>query len=146
MCIRDRYTAAGGGKKLALVLGIAPGVSYVGGHKRTLATTKRINLQKPNEFKNREGVPVSTSFGNYLPITYVSGIWDIDGGASVDLYDTVQNGASSAAGTKVGTAKARHLVYSSGTAGATAAIYNLYLYDVKMTSCLLYTSPSPRDS
>ena len=128
------YTAAGGGKKLALSLGISPGVSYVSGYKRTLATTKRINLQKPNEFKNREGVPVSTSFGNYLPITYVSGIWDIDGGASVDLYDTLQNGASSAAGTKVGTAKARHVVYSSGTAGSTGAVYSLYLYDVKMTS------------
>tara|TARA_B100000287_G_scaffold429147_1_gene481905 strand:+ start:3587 stop:9805 length:6219 start_codon:yes stop_codon:yes gene_type:complete len=127
------YTSAKGGLASALVLGIGPGISYVGGFKRELQSTKRINIQKPNNFVTRESIPISTSFGNYVNLTYVSGIWDIDGGGSVDLYDTVQNGASSAAGTKVGTAKARHLVYSSGTPGATAAQYKLYLYDIQMT-------------
>jgi len=127
------YTSAKGGLSTALVLGIGPGISYVGGYKRELQSTKRVNIQKPNNFITRESIPISTSFGNYVNLTYVSGIWDIDGGGSVDLYDTVQNGAASAAGTKIGTAKARHLVYSSGTPGATAAQYKLYLYDIQMT-------------
>ena len=127
------YTSAKGGLSSALVLGIEPGISYVGGFKRELQSTKRINIQKPNDFVTRESIPISTSFGNYINISYVSGIWDIDGGGSIDLYDAVQNGASSAAGTKIGTAKARHIVYSSGTPGATAAEYKLYIYDIQMT-------------
>ena len=127
------FTAASGGLTSALVLGIEPGISYVGGFKREIQSTKRFNLQKPNNFITRESIPISTAFGNYVQISYVSGIWDIDGGGSVDLYDTVQNGASSAAGTKIGTAKARHIVYQDGTPGATAANYRLYIYDIKMT-------------
>lgn len=127
------YTAAKAGKSSALVLGVSPGVSYVGGYKREIKSTKRFNIQKPNNFVTRESVPISTSFGNYVNVDYISGIWDIDGGGSIDLYDTVQNGAASAAGTKIGTAKARHIVYSSGTTGATTAVYKLYIYDIKIT-------------
>ena len=127
------FPAAKGGKNSALVLGVSPGISYVGGFKRSLQSTKRFNLQKPNNFVTRESIPISTSFGNYIQISYVSGIWDIDGGASLDLYDTVQNGNASAQGTKIGTAKARHLVYQDGTPGATAANYRLYVYDIQMT-------------
>ncbi len=126
------FTSAKGGLSSALVLGVEPGISYVGGFKRELQSTKRINIQKPNDFVTRESIPISTSFGNYINITVASGIWDIDGGGSIDLYDTVQNGAASAAGTKIGTAKARHIVYSSGTPGATAAQYKLYIYDIQM--------------
>ena len=128
------YTAAQDGLNNGLILGISPGKSYVGGYKRTLDQTKRIAINKANDFVNREAMAVSTSFGNYVNITYVSGIWDIDGGGSIDLYNAVQNGDASAAGLKVGTAKARHVVYSSGTPGTTAAAYKLYIYDIQMIS------------
>ena len=51
-----------------------------------------------------------------------------------DRYNAVQDGASSPAGTKVGTARVRHFVYSSGTVGSTSSVYRLYVYDVKMLS------------
>ena len=128
------YTAASSGNREGLVLGIAPGKSYVGGFKRTLQSTKRLVIRKPEGVVTKEGMPISTSFGNYTEISRVSGFWDIDGGGTIDLYDTVQDGAASAAGTKIGTAKARHVVYSSGTAGANAAVYKLYLYDIHLIS------------
>jgi hypothetical protein len=128
------YPVASSGNRDGLVLGIAPGTSYVGGFKRTLQSTKRLVIRKPEGITVKDGMPISTSFGNYTEISYVSGFWDIDGGGTVDLYDTVQNGAASAAGTKIGTAKARHVVYKSGTAGATAAIYRLYLYDTQLVA------------
>jgi hypothetical protein len=128
------YTAAKSGNRDGLVLGIAPGKSYIGGFKRTLGSTKRVVIRKPEGVVTKDGMPISTSFGNYTDISYVSGFWDIDGGGSIDLYDTVQNGAASAAGTKIGSAKARHVVHSSGTAGATAAAYKLYLYDIHLIS------------
>ena len=128
------YTAANSGNREGLVLGIAPGKSYVGGFKRTLQSTKRLVIRKPEGVVTKDGMPISTSFGNYTEISYVSGFWDIDGGGTIDLYDTVQNGNAAAQGTKIGSAKARHVVYKSGTAGATAAVYRLYLYDIHLVS------------
>ena len=128
------YTVASSGNRDGLVLGVAPGTAYVGGYKRSLQSTKRLVIRKPEGIVVKDGMPISTSFGNYTEISYVSGFWDIDGGGTIDLYDTVQNGATSAAGTKIGTAKARHVVYKSGTPGATAAVYRLYLYDIYLVS------------
>ena len=128
------FTVANGGDADGLVFQVAPGKAYVGGHKRTLLQSKKLIGRKTSDTVTKEDLPISTSYGNYIQINYVSGIFDIDGGASIDLYNAVQNGNASAQGTKVGTAKARHIVYQSGTAGATAAVYRLYIYDIKMLS------------
>ena len=128
------YTTANSGDREGLVLGIAPGRAYVGGFKRSLQSTYRLVIRKPEGVVTKDGMPISTSFGNYTELTYVSGFWDIDGGGILDLYNAAQNGNTTAQGTKIGTAKARHIVYKSGTAGATAAVYRLYLYDIFLVS------------
>ena len=132
------YTAAQGGNRDGLAIGTAPGLAYVGGFKRTLGTTHYTIIRKPEGTETLEGVPVSTSFGNYLEITKIRGLYDIDGGGTIDLYDAAQNNNAVAQGNKIGTAKARHLVYQSGTAGSgimgTSAVYRLYLYDIQLTA------------
>ena len=126
------FTVDNGGNADGIVIQVSPGKAYVDGRKRTLLESKKMVGRKTSDTVTKESLPISTSVGNYIQVNYVSGIFDIDGGASIDLYNAVQNGNSSAQGTKVGTAKARHLVYQSGTAGATAAVYRLYIYDIKM--------------
>ena len=128
------YTAANNGTNKALVIGIDPGISYVGGFKRELSSTKRIPIYKSLAFETEESRTLSTAYGNYISVNHTHGVFDVDGGTVVDLYNAVQDGAASAAGTKVGTAKARHICWTSGTAGATSAVYRIYLYDVKMSS------------
>ena len=128
------FTSGNGGARNALMVQVDPGVSYVGGHRRELLSSKRIPIMKPTMFKTHESSPISTSYGNYIEISYVEGIFDVDGGGKIDLYDAVQNGNASAQGNKVGEAKVRQLVYESGTPGATAAVYRLYVYDVQMLS------------
>ena len=132
------FTAAQGGNRDGLVLSTSPGLSYVGGYKRKLLTTHNTIIRKPEGTETLEGVPVSTSFGNYLEITKVRGLYDIDGGGTVDLYNTAQNNNAVAQGTKLGTAKARHIVYQSGTPGSgimgTSSVYRLYLYEINLTS------------
>jgi len=128
------FLAANGGSKDALMVQVDPGVAYVGGHKRELLSSKRLPLMKPTMDVTKESQSISTSYGNYIDINKVDGTFDVDGGTLIDLYDTAQAGNASAQGTKVGEAKVRQLVYSSGTPGSDACVYRLYVYDLQMLS------------
>ena len=128
------YASGDAGSRAALVVQVDPGVSYVGGFKRELQSSKRIPIMKASQFITKEAQPISTSYGNYIEINYVEGLFDVDGGAKIELYNAVQDGNASAQGSKVGEAKVRQLVYSSGTPGNTAAVYRLYVYDLQMLS------------
>ena len=135
-----------GGLATKLVATIRPGKANVAGYPIELLAEKVIPFDKPSATRIEETVSQSTSFGNYVLIDDVCGAWDIDGGdpnlgtGVVDLYNAPQNGvsggnfsATTVSGTKVGTAKTRHIVLDSGTAGTAAAQYKLYLYDIKMS-------------
>ena len=126
------YTADNGGSKDALMIQIDPGVAYVGGHKRELLSSKRIPFMKPTMDVTKESQPISTSYGNYVLIDNLTGTFDVDGGIKVDLFNAVAGAGGS--GAKIGEAKVRQLVYSSGTIGSTSAQYRLYLYDIQMLS------------
>lgn len=128
------YLSGNGGSREALMVQIDPGVSYVGGYKRELLSSKRIPLMKPTMDITKESSPISTSYGNYVNITKVDGLFDVDGGAKIELYSSLQGGNAAAQGTKVGEAKIRQLVYSSGTPGTDGAVYRLYIYDLQMMS------------
>ena len=134
------YTTAQGGKVHGLVASIEPGTGYVGGHRRQLLSTKRIEYSKPGRNVSRDATAITSGYGNYIEVTELCGVWDVDGGQVVDLYSSAQGGVSNgysartAQGTKVGTAKVRHIQWANGTPGAAACIYRLYLYDIKMSS------------
>jgi len=130
----------GDSSKLAVT--VAPGKSVVQGFPRETYETVRIAIDKSTNYVTKEGIPIGTAYGNYVNIEEVVGVFDVDGGGIVDLYDTAQNkvtagsgsGTGTASGTKVGTARVRHVTHSDGTAGTAAAVYRLYLYDIKMLS------------
>ena len=135
-----------GGLSTKLIAAIRPGKANVAGYPIELFAEKLIPFNKPSATRIEDTVTQSTSFGNYVLVDDVCGAWDVDGGDGavgngiVDLYDTVQNGvsgtnfsATSIAGAKVGTAKTRHISLHSGTVGAAAAVYKLYLYDIRMS-------------
>lgn len=133
---------ADGGSSSKLAVTVAPGKSVVNGFPRETYETVRLEIDKSTDFVTKEGIPIGTAYGNYVNIDEVVGVFDVDGGGVVDLYDTAQNkvtagsgsGTGTPTGTKVGTARVRHLTHSSGTAGTAGGTYRLYLYDVKMVS------------
>ena len=135
-----------GGLSTKLIAAIRPGKANVAGYPIELFAEKLIPFNKPSATRIEDTVTQSTSFGNYVLVNDVCGAWDIDGGDGVvgngivDLYDDPQNGvsgtnfsATSIAGSKVGTAKTRHISLHSGTVGSAAAVYKLYLYDIRMS-------------
>ena len=137
--------SAQGGLSTKLVAAIRPGSANVAGYPVELRAEKLIPFDKPSASVIEETVTQSTSFGNYIIIDDVCGAWDVDGsdGANgngvIDLYSAAQDAVTDAtfsgtstSGSKVGVAKIRHISLLSGTPGAAAAQYKLYLYDIKM--------------
>ena len=135
------FSVSAGGDADKFVFSITPGTANVAGYP--IETRKELPLivDKPKDTKIENSVSQTTAYGNYTLVNEVCGIWDVDGGASVDLYDTAVTAVTSAsfastsvAGNKIGTAKVRYLTLNSGTAGAAAAQYRLYFYDIKMSA------------
>ena len=134
-----------GGLSTKMVAAIRPGRASVAGYPVELLAEKLVPFDKPSASRIEETVTQSTSFGNYIIIDDVCGMFDVDGGDGVigngiiDLYDDPQNGVSggsysstSATGNNVGSAKTRHMSLHSGTPGTSSAQYKLYLYDIRM--------------
>jgi len=134
------FTAANGGSESKFVVQISPGTANVAGYTKSLDAPKLITVNKPTSSYVDEGLSVTTSYGNYVVIDELCGNFDVDGGATVELRSAAAAAVTagtfsgtSAPGTSIGTAKVRHLVHSSGTPGAAAGQYRIYLYDVKMS-------------
>ena len=136
------YSARQGGDASKFVFGITPGSANVGGYIVKQENKEwPIIVDKPTSTVTETSVAQSTAYGNYTLVDEFCGVWDVDGGASVDLYDTAQDAVSGGTfssttilGNKIGSAKARFLKLDSGTAGTSSAQYRLYLYDIKMSS------------
>ena len=137
--------ATEGGDSTKINFVVSPGRANHMGYPIEVKANTLIRTDKPTATTTVEDVTQSTAYGNYIVLDELCGAWDIDGGDGssgdgiVDLYGTAQNAvtgasysATSVSGTIIGRAKFRHLVHKSGTQGAAACQYKLYLYDIKM--------------
>ncbi|MDA8940912.1 DUF4815 domain-containing protein, partial [bacterium] len=136
--------SAAGGDANKLILGVKAGLGSVAGYPIELLADNESIFNKPSATQIEETVSQSTSFGNYVIVNDVCGVWDTDGADSsangiVNLHSDSANGVSGGAysnttvpGNIIGTAKIRHIALSSGTPGTAAAEFKLYLFDIKM--------------
>ena len=127
----------GDGTKIAIAVG--DGIGMVRGRKRRFFAPTHLAVDKGNEKVIEEGFTTSTAYGNYVLCDEVCGNWDLEDGDLVELYDTARNAitagtysATGTSGTKIGQARVRQIRRESGTPGAAAAQYRLYLYDIRM--------------
>jgi len=144
-----RFTAAEGGDNSLLIATISPGKANINGYLRSLDNELPIPFKKPITSVKSDASTLTTSYGNYIEVDEMAGVWDIgsltNGDGIVDLYDGTIGAATYVLGTgnvgnvtnsntKIGEAKVRQIVHSSGTIGTATARYKLYLYDIKITS------------
>jgi hypothetical protein len=140
---RGLYTPVNGGDTNKLAVVIQKGLANVGGYDIEVRDDIVKVIDKPTATEELVGSTFTTSYGNYIIVDEFCGIWDVDTGSEVYLYDAaigaVTNGLYSesdvALGSSViGTAKVRHIKLESGNPGSATAQYRIYLYDIKMTS------------
>ena len=131
------YTAALGGDKDLLAVGLEAGKGYVRGYEYETRQTEYAFTRKGIDTVKKYSVPISSAYGNYVVVTDYKGVLPLDG-SKISLRDAAQNGVSgsqtAAQGSEIGSARVRHIEYVSGTVGSAAAVYNIYVYDVQMTS------------
>ena len=123
-----------------LVVDVEPGIAYVSGYDINSLITAHVPVDKSLDFESVEAATASANYGNFTRVKEVAGAWRLNDHTRVDLYDTytraVSNGTYSTStpiGTKIGSARVRAVEYDEGTKGSSEAIFNMYLYDIKMT-------------
>ena len=130
---------------------VSPGKAYIRGYEieKTQSTIK--DLKRAQDF-NTVNAGISTfDMGNYALVSNVFGTPDITAitGEStafklVQFYNKLTETRGSANGDLVGIGRARGIEYQAGTVGDTAALYKLYLFDIRpFTKLTLSDTPSP---
>ena len=142
---RGRYTLEESGNNELLIINVDPMTAYVKGYRYETVGKAEVNVRKGTDTQYIEQVKTQLAFGGGINVKEVIGSWDINGGTTVDIYNTAQAAISNTTfasttvtGSKIGTARIKSLEYVSGTPGTAAAVYNFYLYDVVMNSGSLF--------
>lgn len=120
---------------------IGPGVAYIGGNRVQVLNNSKTAVRKSTDTANSVNHTISTSYGNYVLVKEMLGVFDIKTGSAVTIRDTAgtdvtdnAGGSPSTPGATIGTARAKSLEYHSGVPGTPECQYKLYIYDVRMSS------------
>lgn len=138
----DGYlTLENGGNTELLAIGIEPGVAYVKGYDYRNLITRWMPADKGIDYKDVAEVQVSANYGNYVLVKEACGVWDVNLGAKISIYDSVESkitnrtfSTGAPSGNKIGEARVRHIMHHSGNIGTASAQYKLYLYDINISN------------
>ena len=114
-----------------------PGKAFVEGHEHETITTTDIAVDRARTFVNVNNFDRLMQYGNYAVVKLYFGYFDISEHATVDLHSVAGSSLnltspSTYNASKIGTARVRNIDWVSGA--HTASIFNMYLYDIQMTS------------
>jgi len=118
------------------------GIAYINGNRVETFNSFTGTIDKGIDTTTATDVGIEINYGNYLRVNEVGGYFKFNTGDVVDLYNTARLYTSnteitgttpSPAGTKIGSARMKSLVYESGEPGSTA-VYRLYLFDISMSN------------
>lgn len=121
---------------------VDPGQAYVRGNRVETITNYDVNVDKGTDTFVANNVTVSLSYGDYIRVNEVGGVFDFDIGGVVSLRSAAKdylsggNGGTTptSAGTEIGTARIRSFVHESGVPGTAGAVYRLYLFDIRLNA------------
>lgn len=121
---------------------VDPGIAYVNGARLQTITNYTINNDKAIETSYDLNNKLSVNYENYIRVKSLGGFFEFDRANTVDLYDTACNfletpskvatGNLTPAGTKIGTARIRNLMYEQGKVGSIDATYRAFVFDIQM--------------
>lgn len=124
-----------------VVYEISPGLAYVQGYRNELLTNLPVSGRRGTDTVSFNDQIVTMSYGNYIIVKEVRGVFPTTSDGAVTLYDTTQQAisttkvpTSAASGNAIGTANILALKYVSGEKGSANAVYNMHLFNVTMAN------------
>ena len=129
---RGIYTPEDGGTESKLAIGLEPGKAYVEGYEIEKIATEYVTINKARDVVQVDNAIVPTTVGNYVLMTNVNNLPPITSFGTITLYNRLTSSRGVAAGTAIGTARARFIEWENGTIGTTTATYMLGLFDIKL--------------
>jgi len=118
---------------------VSAGIGYVDGYRVEFLAPRKILAPRAVTTNSLSSQIVTTSFGNYIQVNNVVGVFDYNNLQEIDIYNAAQTvltynqpTKTTATGTKVGTANIRAMKYYSGRKGTPDAVHNFYIFNIKM--------------
>ena len=115
-----------------LAIGLEPGKAYVSGYELEKISTEYVAVEKARDFVQVNNAVVPATVGNYILVTNLNNIPDIDTYTTIELRDQISSSNGIAAGNIVGYARVRGIEWHNGNIGQRNAIYKLFLFDIKL--------------
>lgn len=132
-------TSANGGEANSLSIGVEAGKAFVFGFEYDNNSTRNIKIDKGIDTEEVDQLATSVNYGNFVNVSELSGLWNINEGANVAFFDANTQSvsgqsysSSTSGGTKIGSGRIKALRYVSGQPGANTGKYRAYLYDIKL--------------
>lgn len=148
-----QVTGATGPDSTKFTVALDPGKGYVKGYEYETINQEFLTLDRARDTATSTGENVSVSYGNYLNVTNVYGVFTTNASSSpytsVELHNAARASVSSST-TKIGTAKVRFMRWTSGTGAKIDDVYKMYLFNISIDSgkffkdveSIIYTSGS----
>ena len=108
------------------ITNLEPGKGYIKGYEFETINQTALVLDKGRDISSAVGANTTITYGNYVYVSTLSGVFNTTDLEVVSLKDT--------GGTEIGTARVRYLDWLTGTIGASAAIYRMYLFGITMNT------------
>jgi hypothetical protein len=120
---------------------IDPGVAFINGSRVETLLNYEAPISKGTANLQVTNGNISLNYGNYVKVNQLGGYFLFKTGDRVALYDTAKTyittgvaATPAPAGTLIGNARIRSLVYDSGVPGSASAVYRMYLFDIQMNN------------
>lgn len=117
------------------------GIGYIKGYRVEYSDKVNIPVRKGTDVEYVDSQTITGNFGNYVYVTELAGIFDVNNLDRVDLVNTAQGAITNGqlnngtmTGTIIGSANIRAVMYYSGTPGKSDCIYKVYLININMLS------------
>lgn len=125
------------------VVTVDPGQAYISGYRVETLNNYNITVKKGIDTEISNNASISLTYGNYIRVNEVGGVFKFSIGDIINLYDAAKTYITSSAGAAItstgnllGTARIRSMVVESGTPGTSNCIYRLYIFDIEMNAGL----------
>jgi len=127
---------------------VDPGQAYISGYRVETLSNYSADVKKGIDYDYSYGAGITATYGNYIDIVQLGGVFQFSTGDQITLYDTpayfanssYSSGTITPVGTAIGTANIRQLLHISGAQGDPLAEYRLFLFNVKMNIGVSFTT------